>query len=64
MTDVFFVSLKMFWKLHLDSEGHGTCSITETLDGWTHSERIGEELGDPSAYYAPRQIQLGVRVDL
>ena len=32
---------------------------------WMDSEgRIGGELGDPGAYYDPRRVRVGIRVDL
>ena len=73
MSENVFVNLKLSGKIVLDTE---SCYVfTVYLDArnllntlnvrWMDSNgKIGGGLGDPSAYYDPRRIRLGVRLEL
>jgi hypothetical protein len=72
MSDVFFVNLKMSKKLTLGVDG--SYVLTLYIDArnllnnrnvrWMDSGgRIGGELGDPSAYYDPRRIRIGAKLE-
>jgi hypothetical protein len=72
MSDNLFVNLKMSKKLTLDSEGRYVLTVyfdarnllNKLNVRWMDSSgKIGGELGDPGAYYDPRRIRIGARID-
>lgn len=73
MADNLFVNLKLSRRFSIDPSGR--VILTVYLDArnvfnklnvrWMDSGgKIGGELGDPSAYYDPRRVRVGFRIDM
>jgi outer membrane receptor for ferrienterochelin and colicin len=70
MRDVLIVNAKFSKQLHVDSEGRHKLLIyldarnvlnRQNVRWMDSSGRIGGELGDPSAYYDPRRVRIGLK---
>jgi phenylalanyl-tRNA synthetase beta subunit len=70
MRNVMIINAKFSRRLNLDSESRHRLLVyvdarnvvnRQNIRWMDSSGRIGGELGDPSAYYDPRRIRIGVR---
>jgi outer membrane receptor protein involved in Fe transport len=72
MYDVFLVNLKLFKQIPLGDRGTTVLTLYADIRNvfnranvrWVDSNsRIGGELQDPGAYYDPRRVRVGIRVE-
>jgi outer membrane receptor for ferrienterochelin and colicin len=72
MKNVLFLHAKINWQFRLGQQNHYRFNIFADIRNvlnsrnvrWIDSNgRIGGELGDPAAYYDPRRVSVGVRLD-
>jgi hypothetical protein len=72
MKDVVFVNAKVSRRFELGEEGRYLLTIyadgrnvlnTQNVKWMDSSGRIGGELADPGAYYDPRRVRVGMRLE-